>query len=419
MRFDELDLKPQIQKALTALGYETLTPVQEQTLPHILAGRDLIALAETGSGKTAACAVPLVKDADPSKRSVQALILVPTRELALQYVTEISQIAKYTDIEAFAIYGGFSMAVQMGKLDHGVHILVATPGRLIDMLYNTSLRLSDVRTLVLDEADEMLDQGFEQDVEFVCSCLVHEHQTLLFSATMPAEIKRLTQKYLNDPVLVELTTEHAAPVSLEHCFLLVKPHQRIAALETLIKAENPTQAIVFCNSRRGCEKLFDQLKKNVESVDVIHGGQDQNKRTSLFRRFKKQQIKYMIATDIAGRGLDFAHASHVINFDFPQNAEVYTHRTGRTARMGRKGRAVTFYTSRDIRQLKNILQKNKITPVWLNGKPDFSAGGKSEKRRPRRGKRAGGGKSQQKHRRLRHKEEPSTKNSSPQPEQGN
>ncbi len=386
MRFDELDLKPQIRKALAEIGYETLTPVQEQTLPHILAGRDLIAMAETGSGKTAACAVPLVQEVDPARRTVQALILVPTRELALQYVTEISQIAKHTDIEAFAIYGGFSMAIQMGKLDHGVHILVATPGRLIDMLYNTSLRLADVRTFVLDEADEMLDQGFEQDVEFVLSCMVHKHQTLLFSATMPEEIKRLSQKYLTDPVQVELIKEHAAPASLEHCFQLVKPHQRLEALLELIKTEKPTQAILFCNSRNGCDKLYDQLKKKVDSIEVIHGGQDQNKRTSLFRRFKKQQITYMIATDIAGRGLDFAHASHVINYDFPQNAEVYTHRTGRTARMGRKGRAVTFCTPRDMARLKSILRQNKITPIWLGQEPDLSGPPKTGRRtRPRRG----------------------------------
>ena len=382
MRFDELDLKPQILKALVKMGYETLTPVQEQTLPHILAGRDMIALAETGSGKTAACAVPLVQAVDPARRTVQALILVPTRELALQYVTEISQIAKYTDIESFAIYGGFSMAIQMGKLDHGVHILVATPGRLIDMLYNTSLRLSDVQTFVLDEADEMLDQGFEQDVDFICSCLVHEHQTLLFSATMPTEIKRLTQKYLNAPVLVELNKEQAAPASLEHCFKLVKPHHRLDTLLELIDTEKPVQAILFCNSRRGCETLYDHLKKKADSVEMIHGGQDQNKRTSLFRRFKKQQIKYMIATDIAARGLDFAHASHVINYDFPQNAEAYTHRTGRTARMGRKGRAVTFCTPRDIQRLKTILHQNKITPVWLGQEPDLSLP-------PKRGKRTG------------------------------
>ena len=210
MKFSELDLKPDVLRALKEMGYETLTPVQEQTLPYILAQRDIIAMAETGSGKTAACAVPLVQAVDPALRSVQALILVPTRELALQYVTEISQIAKHTGVEAFAIYGGFSMAIQMGKLEHGVHILVATPGRLIDMLYNTSLRLSDVRTFVLDEADEMLNQGFEQDVEFVFSCLVHEHQTLLFSATMPTAIKHLTKKYLKDPALVELNKEQAA-----------------------------------------------------------------------------------------------------------------------------------------------------------------------------------------------------------------
>ncbi len=365
MKFEELDLKPDIQRALKEMGYETLTPVQEQTLPHILAGRDLIAMAETGSGKTAACGVPIVQAVDPALRTVQALVLVPTRELALQYVTEISKIGKRAGVEAFAIYGGFSLAIQMGKLEHGVHILVATPGRLIDMLYNTSLRLSNVRTFVLDEADEMLDQGFEQDVEFIFSCLIHEHQTLLFSATMPAEIKRLTKKYLNDPALVELNKEQAAPSSLEHCFVDVKPHHKLERLLALIEAEKPVQAILFCNSRRGCETLYDQLKKKLDSVDVIHGGQDQNKRTSLFRKFKNQQIKYMIATDIAGRGLDFAHASHVVNYDFPLNAEVYTHRTGRTARMGRKGRAVTFCTLRDIGKLKRILHQNKVTPVWL------------------------------------------------------
>ena len=370
MRFDELPLKPTLLRALKEINYETLTPVQEQTLPHILEGRDIIAMAETGSGKTAACAVPLIQAVDPALRAVQALILVPTRELALQYVTEISQIAKHAGVEAFAIYGGFSLAIQMGKLAHGVHILVATPGRLIDMLYNTPLRLSDVRTFVLDEADEMLNQGFEQDVEFVFSCLVHEHQTLLFSATMPTEIKRLTKKYLKNPAMVELNKDQAAPVSLEHCFEAVKPHHRFDALVNLIESENPVQAILFCNSRRGCETLYDQLKKKVDSVDMIHGGQDQNKRTSLFRRFKKQQIRFMIATDIAARGLDFAHASHVINFDFPLNAESYTHRTGRTARMGRKGRAVTFFTPRDMGRLKSILHQNKITPVWLGEAPE-------------------------------------------------
>ncbi|NLK42666.1 MAG: DEAD/DEAH box helicase [Planctomycetes bacterium] len=410
MRFDELDVKPQIQKALAKMGYEALTPVQEQTLPHILAGWDLVALAETGSGKTAACAVPLVQSVDPAKRTVQALILVPTRELALQYVTEISQIAQYTDIESFAIYGGFSMAIQMGKLDHGVHILVATPGRLIDMLYNTSLRLADVRTLVLDEADEMLNQGFEQDVEFIFSCLVHKHQTLLFSATMPPEIKHLTQKYLDNPVVVELTKDHAAPTSLEHCFVWLNPHDRLNRLLELIETEKPTQAILFCNSRHGCETLFDHLKKKIESVEMIHGGQDQNKRTSLFRRFKKQQIHYMIATDIAARGLDFAHTSHVINYDFPQSAEAYTHRTGRTARMGRKGRAITFCTPRDIQRLKTVLRQNKIEPVWLGEAPDLSSPkrGKKTASKNRSRQQAGEKNKQGKRRRPREKNKPST-----------
>ena len=393
MKFSDLDLKPTILRALKEIGYETLTPVQEQTLPHIIGGRDMIAMAETGSGKTAACAVPLLQAVDPEIRKVQALILVPTRELALQYVTEISQIAKHAGVDAFAVYGGFSMQIQMSKLAHGVHILVATPGRLIDMLYNTTLRLSEVRTFVLDEADEMLNQGFEQDVEFVFSCLVHEHQTLLFSATMPTEIKRLAQKYLKDPVLVELNRDQAAPVSLEHCFESVKPHHRLEALLTLIKTEKPVQAILFCNSRRGCETLYEQLRKQVDSIEMIHGGQEQGKRTSLFRRFKKQQIQYMIATDIAARGLDFAHASHVINFDIPLNAEAYTHRTGRTARMGRKGRAVTFFTARDIGRLKDIIRQNKITPIWLGETPDLAHAPKGGGARPSsgRGPKAGGG----------------------------
>ncbi|MBE0535663.1 MAG: DEAD/DEAH box helicase [Phycisphaerae bacterium] len=397
MKFADLNLKPELLAGLKEIGYTELTPIQQQTFAYILSGRDMIAMAETGSGKTAACGVPLVQNVDPALREIQVLVLVPTRELALQYVREIASIARKTEIAAFAVYGGYSMDIQKSKLAHGVHILVATPGRLIDMLYNTPLRLSEVRTFVLDEADEMLNMGFIDDVEFVISCLVHEHQTLLFSATMPPEIKRLAARHLKDPVTIELNLSQVAPQSLEHQFQLVKGHQRFEALVDYLREDEVKQAIIFCNSRRNVEKLNDQLRKEFKSVESIHGGLEQSRRTSLFNRFRKMDIRLMVATDVASRGLDFSHVTHVINYDFPTHAEAYTHRTGRTARMGRKGFAMTFLTSGNLRELKHILKVNHVEPVWRGQPPDFdrSSGrsapqqGRSARKGPPRRRRRG------------------------------
>ena len=372
MKVSELNLRPEILKALKKMKYEELTPIQEQTLKPIMAGRDLIAMAETGSGKTAACAIPMVQRVNPELREVQGLVIVPTRELALQYVDEIARIAQFSPVEAFGVYGGFSMDIQKGKLAHGVHILVATPGRLIDLLYNTPLSLSHVTTFVLDEADEMLDMGFLSDMEFIFSCLVHEHQTLLFSATMPKEIKTLAQRYLRDPEIIELNVEQVAPENLVHMFEMVRPPHRFENLMAFLETQKPKQAILFCNSRHSSEALYKRLKERVKSVEVIHGGLDQNKRTSLFRRFKKLDIRYMIATDVAGRGLDFSHASHVINYDFPLNPEIYTHRTGRTARMGREGVALTLVAPADQRRLKSLLRVNRVEPRWIGQAPDLA-----------------------------------------------
>ena len=380
-------------KALNKKGYTDLTPIQEQTFPHVLSGCDLIALAQTGSGKTAACAIPVVQSVDPDLKEVQALVLVPTRELALQYVDEISWIAKETHVNAFAVYGGFSMEIQKGKLEHGVQILVATPGRLIDLLYNSPLRLAEVRYFVLDEADEMLNQGFLTDIEFVFSCMIHDHHTMLFSATMPEEIKQLSKKYLDNPVLIELISDQKAPQSLSHYFCHLKPHDRLKQLQELLDSEKPDQAIVFCSSRNSCEKLYDELKKKVKSVEQIHGGMEQGKRTSLFRRFKKLDIRFLVATDIAARGLDFSHTTHIFNYDLPNSAEGYTHRTGRTARMGREGKAITFVTAKDLRKLRTILRTNRIEPDWIGDIPDLDkAGGKKKHHggRPHAGKTGSG-----------------------------
>src|SRR4030067_1157305 len=310
MKFSDLDLKPEILKALTDMSYQDLTPIQEKVFSPILKGRDLLARAETGSGKTAACGIPLVQMIDPSLNAIQALILVPTRELALQYVEEIDNIAKHTGVAPFAIFGGFSMEIQKAKLRDRVHLLVAPPGRLIDFLYNTTaIDLSRVRTLVLDEADEMLKMGFIEDIDFILSCLIHEHQTLFFAATMPEEIDRLIRTYLKEPVRVELNKEQVAPQSLVHHFQYTGRRDRVNALIEYLKKEEISQAIIFCNSRHHGETLIKELEGKFKSIEYIHGGLAQSRRTSIFERFRRNEISFMVATDIAGRGLDFSIAS--------------------------------------------------------------------------------------------------------------
>ena len=370
MRFTEIDLSPHIFKALDEMGYEEMTPIQEETIPHIVADKDVMGLAETGSGKTGACAIPLVNAIDPTNKTIQVLILVPTRELALQYVQEVDEIAKHSNVVPFAIYGGFDMDIQKAKINHGVHVLVATPGRLIDFIWNHRLDLTQVKTVVLDEADEMLKMGFIEDVDFIMTCIMQEHQTLLFSATMPSEIERLTRQYLKEPVRIQLNRDQKAPQSLTHHFLHVGRH-RFNNLIDYIEDREIQQGIIFCNSRDKASDLCKDLQRRVDSVDIIHGGLDQDRRTSIFRRFRQQKIRFMIATDVAGRGLDFSHVTHVINYDFPFNTEIYTHRTGRTGRMGRTGTALTFVGDRDLRDLKRLLSSNDIQANWEGEAPDL------------------------------------------------
>ncbi len=385
-QFDELGLPEEILKALREMGYETLTPIQEKSFAVIREGRDVLALAETGSGKTSACAIPLMEHIDPSNRKIQVLILVPTRELALQYVDEIDRVSQYTEIAPFAVYGGSPIDIQKGKLDHGVHVLVATPGRLIDLLYNSTLSLGQVRTVVLDEADEMLKMGFIEDVDFILSCILQEHQTLLFSATMPREIEMLIDRYLNDFVKVELIRERAAPISISHHFQYVGRDSRFEALKKYLKTEAISQAIIFCNSRDGGEKLFRKLRNELDDVDFIHGGIEQDRRTSIYNKFKRKKIRIMVATDIASRGLDFSHVSHVINYDYPRTSEAYTHRTGRTGRMGRTGIAMTYIKEGDLRAMASLLRKTQVVPKWIGEEPDLTALKKRGKRKKGRGK---------------------------------
>ena len=395
MKFDELGLSPAVMKAVTEMGYTDLTPIQEQTFTLIREGRDLMAMAETGSGKTSACGIPLAEMVDPKIPGIQALILVPTRELALQYVDELELIGRHTGIASFAVYGGFSMDIQKAKLEHGVHILVATPGRLIDHLYNSTLTLEQVRIVVLDEADEMLKMGFVDDVNFILSCIMSEHQTLLFSATMPGDVEKLANSYLKDPVRIELNLEEVSPQSITHRFRFVSDKHRLSVLKQYFIEEKPAQAIIFCNSKRNGELLYRKLKGTVSSLEYIHGSLDQGRRTSIFDRFKRGKIQVMIATDVAGRGLDFSRVSHIFNYDFPKWSENYVHRTGRTGRMGREGVAISLVTGRDLFAVKRLSKEKGIQAAWDGQAPDLkkdaSRKGGTGSGRPPGGKPPGGG----------------------------
>ena len=396
MKFSEFDLKPAVLKALEEMGFDDTTPIQEDAIQPVLDGRDLMGLAETGSGKTAACGIPLIHNTDPELNAIQGLILVPTRELALQYVTELVEVAKHADVVPFAVYGGLDIGLQKAKLNHRVHILVATPGRLIDLIWNTKIDLQQVRTVVLDEADEMLNMGFIEDVDFILQCLLQEYQALLWSATMPKEIEVLVGKYLKDPVRVELIRERQTPQSLIHQFMYVG-RERVEPLVQALQDGEVTQALIFCNSRDKGSDLHRQLHRRLQSVDYIHGGLSQDRRISLFTKFKENKIKYMVATDVAGRGLDFSHVSHVVNYDFPFNSDIYTHRTGRTGRMGRKGTALSLVADRDLRGLKSLLRIREIEPSWRGDEPDLTRVGSSRGSHRRKGGAPGGGRRSEHH----------------------
>ena len=379
MKFSELNIDPLLKKGIESIGYQTMTPIQEQSIQPILDGRDLMGLAKTGSGKTSACAIPVLERIDHTLEELQILILVPTRELAFQYCDEIDRLSKFLDTNVCLLYGGVPMGEQRVELETA-QLAVATPGRFIDHIYSSNVSMRHIKCFVLDEADEMLNMGFMEDVDFILSCMGHEHQKLLFSATMPPEIDTLAQNQLNNPVQVKLISQEKVPETIDHFFIGTASRNRMDCLIRYISEEDIEQAIIFCNSRLNVEKLYEVVKKRVRSIEMIHGGLPQNRRTSIFERFKKKRVKFMIATDVAGRGLDFSHVTHVINYDFPMDLESFTHRTGRTGRMGRKGKSLTFSVRNKTHLLQQIILKIGVEPIWLDRNLNLVNDAKSESR---------------------------------------
>ncbi len=366
--FTDFGLGPLIISSLEKMGFKEPTPIQTEAIPLIQKKHDLIALAQTGSGKTATCAIPICDRVDVSSPNVQALIIVPTRELALQYATEAQKIGQEKGVKAFAVYGGEDAAMQQSKLKNGVQVLVATPGRLIDFIYSRSIDLSNVETLILDEADEMLSMGFYEDLEFIIQCLNHVHQTLLFSATMPKEIRAIAQKHMIDPQEVSLIST-ASPASIEHKFVYCKHFQRAANLIHLVESENPKQAIVFCQSREQCEEVCKGLQQKVANVDFLHAGLGQNFRSAITSKFRSGRIRILVATDVAARGLDFSEVSHIFIYQLANDPDVYVHRAGRTGRRDRAGIVITLVTDRELPPLHRVLARLNRDVVWIGAPP--------------------------------------------------
>ncbi|MBA3237437.1 MAG: DEAD/DEAH box helicase [Parachlamydiaceae bacterium] len=367
--FSQFALDETILQALAKINYDSPSAIQAETIPLILQHRDLIALAQTGSGKTAACAIPLCQLVDTTRPEIQALIIVPTRELALQYATEAQKIGLNKGVKAFAIFGGESAGMQQSKLKNGVQILVSTPGRLIDFIYSRDIDLTHVKTLVLDEADEMLSMGFYEDLKFVIQCMNHEHQTLLFSATMPKQIRELAKNHMKDPLEIVLTAVQKTPEQLDHRFIYCRHDERPNVLASMIKELNPKQSLIFCHSRIEVEKVCRALQKDVQGVDFFHAGLSQEVRTVVTNKFRSGKISHLVATDVVSRGLDFSGITHVFIYHLGDDPDIYVHRAGRTGRYDKAGMVVTLVTDRELGTLKHVLETIKQDASWIGNPP--------------------------------------------------
>jgi ATP-dependent RNA helicase DeaD len=359
--FKDLGLAPEIQQALDELGYEDPTPIQEQAIPELLSGHDVIGQAQTGTGKTAAFGLPLLQYVDPAVDEVQAVVLTPTRELCIQVTQALRAYAEHVDVEIVAVFGGAPIRSQQAQLRAGAHVVVATVGRMMDLMGRRSLVLTAARYIVLDEADEMLDLGFIEDVEKILRMCPSGRQTALFSATMPPPVKRLAESYMYDPKTIKITPKKLTVDAIAQAFVEVPANEKASRLVELLKTEEPEQAIIFCRTKIGASKLEKTLKDKGLDVKALHGDMSQGSRDGVMIAFKDHRVRLLVATDIAARGLDIEHVTHVINYDVPASSEVYVHRIGRTGRVGRTGRAITFVTPAQRDEIERIERDVKTT----------------------------------------------------------
>jgi ATP-dependent RNA helicase DeaD len=371
--FADLELLPELQEALSGLGYEEPTPIQREAIPPLLAGRDLVGQAATGTGKTAAFALPLLQrlERDRTDPNPMALVLVPTRELAVQVSEAVHRYGRGLGARVLPVYGGQPIGRQLRTLDRGVDVVVATPGRALDHISRRTLRLDSLRIVVLDEADEMFDMGFAEDIEAILQQTPDDRQTVLFSATMPARVEGMARRYLRDPVRIEIEraaeTAGEPPLLRQNAYMVQRAHKP-AALGRVLDVEVPGAALVFCRTRDEVDQLTETLNGRGYRAEALHGGMSQEQRDRVMGRLRSGTADLLVATDVAARGLDIEHLTHVINYDVPSAPDAYVHRVGRVARAGREGVAITLAEPREHRMLKTIERVTK-QPITMEKLP--------------------------------------------------
>lgn len=372
MRFNELNLSEKLLKALSDIGYDETTEIQQKSIPEIMNGLDIIGLSQTGTGKTAAFGIPAIENIDASNKKTQVLILAPTRELACQITDELRKFTKYMEnLKILSIYGGQSIEKQIVPLRKGVQIVVGTPGRIMDHMRKKTIKLSDVKMVILDEADEMLNMGFREDIETILEQVPEKRQTLLFSATMNEKIMAITKKYLNNPKKIKIKAKELTVENIKQIAYQTKNNMKDEVTTRIIDLYQPEKLIVFCNTKKKVDCLYDYLKLKKYNVEVIHGDIKQDQRDRTIKKFKNGNIKILIATDVAARGIDIANLDLVINYDIPQENEYYVHRIGRTGRNKNEGKAITFVVGKEKNKLHEI-EKYAKTKISYETVPTIS-----------------------------------------------
>jgi len=357
--FKDLGLSDDIMQSINRMGFEEATPIQSETIPVALEGKDVIGQAQTGTGKTIAFGLPLLENVDVKNESIQGIVIAPTRELAIQVAEEIYKAAYHKRVRVLSVFGGQDISRQIRSLKKNPHIVVGTPGRLLDHINRKTLRLQNVNTVVLDEADEMLNMGFIEDIEKILAETPEKKQTLLFSATMPAPIRAIAERFMTEPVSVKVKTKEVTVSNIQQYYVEVPEKKKFDTLTRLLDIQSPELAIIFGRTKRRVDELSDALNVRGYSAEGIHGDLSQAKRMSVLRKFKEGSIDVLVATDVAARGLDISGVTHVYNFDIPQDPESYVHRIGRTGRAGKSGLAITFVSPREVSYLHHVEKVTK------------------------------------------------------------